>query len=41
MHNVASNVLLQSKNKGFDNFGMLDKALRDLLYDEYCNTPAR
>ena len=34
MRNVASNVLLQSRNKSFDNFGMLDKASRDLLYKE-------
>jgi hypothetical protein len=34
MHNVAPDVLLQRRNKGFDNFEMLDKALRDLLYEE-------
>jgi hypothetical protein len=34
MHNVASDVLLQRRNKGFDNFEMLDKTLRDLLYEE-------
>jgi hypothetical protein len=34
MHNVVPNVLLQRRNKGIDNFVMLDKALRDLLYDE-------
>jgi hypothetical protein len=34
MHNIAPNVLLQRRNKGFDNFEMLDKALRDLLYEE-------
>jgi hypothetical protein len=27
-------VLLQRKNKGFNNFQMLDKASRDLLYEE-------
>jgi hypothetical protein len=34
MHNVAPDVLLQRRNKGFDNFEMLDKASRDLLYEE-------
>jgi hypothetical protein len=34
MHNVTSDVLLQRRNKGFDNFEMLDKASRDLLYEE-------
>jgi hypothetical protein len=34
MCNVAPNVLLQRRNKGFDNFEMLDKASRD-LYEEY------
>jgi hypothetical protein len=34
MCNVAPDVLLQRRNKGFDNFEMLDKALRDLLYEE-------
>jgi hypothetical protein len=34
MRNVAPDVLLQRKNKGFNNFEMLDKALRDLLYEE-------
>jgi hypothetical protein len=34
MHNVVSDVLLQRKNKGFNNFEMLDKALRD-LYGDY------
>jgi hypothetical protein len=34
MHNVASDVLLQRRNKGFNNFEMLDKTLRDLLYEE-------
>jgi hypothetical protein len=32
MRNVAPDVLLQRRNKSFDNFEMLDKALRDLLY---------
>jgi hypothetical protein len=35
MRNVAPDVLLQRRNKGFDNFEMLDKASRDLLYEEY------
>jgi hypothetical protein len=34
MCNVPPAVLLQRRNKGFDNFEMLDKALRDLLYVE-------
>jgi hypothetical protein len=34
MHNVAPNVLVQWRNKGFDNFDMLDKPSRDLLYGE-------
>jgi hypothetical protein len=34
MHNVAHDVLLQRRNKSFDNFEMLDKASRDLLYKE-------
>jgi hypothetical protein len=34
MRNVASYVLLQRRNKGFDNFEMLDKSSRDLLYEE-------
>jgi hypothetical protein len=34
MHNVAPDVLLQRRNKCFDNFEMLDKASRDLLYEE-------
>jgi hypothetical protein len=34
MHNVAPSVLLQRRNKGFDNFEMIDKASRDLLYEE-------
>jgi hypothetical protein len=33
MHNVESDVFLQRRNKGFDNFEMLDKASRDLLYE--------
>jgi hypothetical protein len=33
MRNVALDVLLQRRNKGFDNFEMLDKASRD-LYEE-------
>jgi hypothetical protein len=35
VHNVAPEVLLQRRNKGFNNFEMLDKASRDLLYEEY------
>jgi hypothetical protein len=34
MHNVAPDVLLQRKNKGFDNFEVLDKASRDLFYEK-------
>jgi hypothetical protein len=34
MQNVAPDVLLQCRNKGFDNFETLNKALRDLLYEE-------
>jgi hypothetical protein len=34
MCNVALDVLLQRRNKGFNNFKMLDKASRDLLYEE-------
>jgi hypothetical protein len=34
MRNIASNELLQRRNKGFNNFEILDKALRDLLYEE-------
>jgi hypothetical protein len=34
MRNVAPDVLLQCRNKGFDNFETLNKALRDLLYEE-------
>jgi hypothetical protein len=40
MRNIAPDVLLQRRNKGFDNFEMLDKELRDLLYEEckWCDT---
>jgi hypothetical protein len=34
MRNVAPNVLLQCGNNGFDNFETLNKASRDLLYEE-------
>jgi hypothetical protein len=34
IHNVAPDVLLQRRNKSFDNFEMLDKASKDLLYEE-------
>jgi hypothetical protein len=34
IRNVALDVLLQCRNKGFDNFDTLNKALRDLLYKE-------
>jgi hypothetical protein len=34
MRNDAPNVLLQCRNKGFNNFETLDKASRDLLYQE-------
>jgi hypothetical protein len=34
MKNVAPNVLLQCRNKDFDNFKTLNKASRDLLYEE-------
>jgi hypothetical protein len=34
MHIVVPDVLLQRRNNGFDNFEMLDKASRDLLYEE-------
>jgi hypothetical protein len=33
MHNVTPDVLLRRRNKGFDNFDMLDKASRHLLYE--------
>jgi hypothetical protein len=35
MRNVPLDVLLQCRNEGFDNFETLDKASRDLLYEEY------
>jgi hypothetical protein len=34
MRNVVPDVLLQRRNKCFNNFEMLGKALRDLLYKE-------
>jgi hypothetical protein len=34
MRNDAPDVLLQCKNKSFDNFEMLDKAMSDLFYKE-------
>jgi hypothetical protein len=34
MRNVAPDVLLQRRNKGFNNLEMLDKASRDLLCEE-------
>jgi hypothetical protein len=34
MRNIAPGVLLQRRNKGFDNFEMLYKALKDLLYEK-------
>jgi hypothetical protein len=34
MQNVAPDVLLQCRNKGSDNFETLNKALRDILYEE-------
>jgi hypothetical protein len=34
MRNVVPNVLLQCRNKDFDNFEMLDKVSRYLLYEE-------
>jgi hypothetical protein len=34
MWNVTPDVLLQYRDKGFDNFETLDKASRDLLYEE-------
>jgi hypothetical protein len=34
MQNVAPGVLLQCRNKGFDNFETLNKVLKDLLYEE-------
>jgi hypothetical protein len=35
MRNIAPDVLLQCRDKSFNNFETLDKASRDLLY-EYC-----
>jgi hypothetical protein len=35
MHNVLPDVFLRRRNKGFNNFEMLDKASRNLLYKEY------
>jgi hypothetical protein len=34
MCNVAPDMLLQKRNKSFDNFEMLDKVSKDLLYEE-------
>jgi hypothetical protein len=34
MQNIAPDVLLQCRNKGFNNFETLNKASRDLLYEE-------
>jgi hypothetical protein len=34
MQNVAPDVLLQCRNKGFDNFETVNKVSRDHLYDE-------
>jgi hypothetical protein len=34
IRNVAPDVLLQCRNKGFDNFETLNKVPRDLLYEE-------
>jgi hypothetical protein len=34
MCNVTPDVLLQRRNKGFNNFEMLDKVSKDLLYEE-------
>jgi hypothetical protein len=34
MRNDAPDVLLQCKNKSFDNFEMLDKVMNDLFYKE-------
>jgi hypothetical protein len=34
MQNVAPDVLLQCRNKDFDNFETLNKSSRDLLYEE-------
>jgi hypothetical protein len=34
MQNVAPDVLLQCRNRGFDNFETLNKVSRDLLFEE-------
>jgi hypothetical protein len=34
MCNVAPNMFLRRRNKGFDNFELFNKVLRDLLYEE-------
>jgi hypothetical protein len=34
MCNIVPYVLVQRRNKGFNNFEMLDKVSRDLLYEE-------
>jgi hypothetical protein len=34
MRNVTPDVLLQRRNKGFDNFEIFDKVSKDLLYEE-------
>jgi hypothetical protein len=34
MHNITPDVLLKRRNNGFNNFEILDKALRYLLYEE-------
>jgi hypothetical protein len=34
MRDVAPDVLLQRRNKDFDNFEMFDKASRDILCEE-------
>jgi hypothetical protein len=34
MRYIVPDVLLQCRNKGFNNFETLDKASRDLLYEE-------
>jgi hypothetical protein len=39
MWNVAPDVFLQCRNKGFDNFETLNKASRDLLYEECKGCP--
>jgi hypothetical protein len=35
MHNVMPDVLLQRRNKSFNNFEMLDKESKDVLYEKY------